>query len=673
MIGELLDRRYRVDAPIARGGMSTVYRGIDTRLDRPVAIKVMDAQYAADPAFVARFEFEARSVARLKHPALVAVYDQGHDLDHAFLVMELVEGGTLRELLRERGPMPPHAVNAVVAPVLDALAVAHRAGLVHRDVKPENILISESGEVKIADFGLVRAAAAASTTSHSVILGTAAYLSPEQVTTGVAEARSDVYSAGILMFELLTGHTPFRGDTSLSVAYQRVNQDVPRPGSFIAGVPLEFDELVAEATHREPTHRFDDAGAMAAALRATATALDLPDYRVPAPRRPVPPAAVPSIGGDGATTNLAASTQVVTAPPRPHDEHPQPTPHHTRVVTALTPRPPEWGGGPPEPPYDDPHDGPDDGDSGGPPRGRFGYTDFEAERRKSRRSMALWLLVVVTLALAVGLGGWWMGSGRFTAVPSLDGLDPPGAVAAVEAAGLQGEIRGEYSDSAAVDTVLGTDPPPGARISRDGTVAVLVSLGRPSVPTLPSGGDRSQVEQGLRERTLEPAEGGEVFSARIPVGGVAALDPAPGTTVPVGSRVELVFSKGAPPVEIPDVTGLPEDEARAALDAVGITVTQVRTEFDPEVAAGRASATAPEIGSTVDAGTGVTLVVSDAVRVPSMLGRSVGSAREELTRLGLDVQIRQVAETDRSLVVSQSPGGGDLVRPGTTITLVSVP
>ncbi|NLG55132.1 MAG: serine/threonine protein kinase, partial [Rhodococcus sp.] len=182
MIGELLDRRYRVDSIIARGGMSAVYRGIDTRLDRPVAIKVMDAQYAADPAFVARFEFEARSVAKLKHPSLVAVYDQGHDNEHAFLVMELVEGGTLRELLRERGPMPPHAVNAVVAPVLDALAVAHRAGLVHRDVKPENILISDSGEVKIADFGLVRAAAAANTTSNSVILGTAAYLSPEQVT-----------------------------------------------------------------------------------------------------------------------------------------------------------------------------------------------------------------------------------------------------------------------------------------------------------------------------------------------------------------------------------------------------------------------------------------------------------------------------------------------------------
>lgn len=245
----------------------------------------MDPQFAGDPAFLTRFEFEARAVARLKHPALVAVYDQGSDRNHVFLVMELVDGGTLRELLRERGPMPPHAVAAVVAPVLDALAVAHRAGLVHRDVKPENILISDTGEVKIADFGLVRAAAAATTTSNSVILGTAAYLSPEQVTSGIADTRSDVYSTGVLMFELLTGTTPFTGDTSLSIAYQRIHDDVPRPGSRIPGVPAQFDRLVAEATHREPAHRFADAGEMAAALRSVSEQLELPSYRVPAPRR----------------------------------------------------------------------------------------------------------------------------------------------------------------------------------------------------------------------------------------------------------------------------------------------------------------------------------------------------------------------------------------------------
>ena len=189
LVGAVLDGRYRVDTLIATGGMSGVYRGLDLRLDRPVALKIMDSRYAGDSQFLTRFQREARAVARLKDPGLVAVYDQGIDGHHPFLVMELVEGGTLRELLVERGPMPPHAVAAVLAPVLGGLAVAHHEGLVHRDVKPENVLISDGGDVKIADFGLVRAIAEAKITSTSVILGTAAYLSPEQVSTGDADSR----------------------------------------------------------------------------------------------------------------------------------------------------------------------------------------------------------------------------------------------------------------------------------------------------------------------------------------------------------------------------------------------------------------------------------------------------------------------------------------------------
>ncbi len=226
LVGAVLDGRYRVDTMIATGGMSAVYRGLDLRLDRPVALKIMDSRYAGDNQFLTRFQREARAVARLKDPGLVAVYDQGIDGQHPFLVMELIEGGTLRELLRERGPMPPHAVAAVLRPVLGGLAVAHRAGLVHRDIKPENVLISDDGDVKIADFGLVRAVAEAKITSTSVILGTAAYLSPEQVSTGDAGPRSDVYSVGILAYELLTGATPFTGDSALAVAYQRMDNDV---------------------------------------------------------------------------------------------------------------------------------------------------------------------------------------------------------------------------------------------------------------------------------------------------------------------------------------------------------------------------------------------------------------------------------------------------------------
>lgn len=456
MIGEMLERRYRVDAPIARGGMSTVYRGLDTRLDRPVAIKVMDPQFAGDPAFLTRFEFEARAVARLKHPALVAVYDQGSDRNHVFLVMELVDGGTLRELLRERGPMPPHAVAAVVAPVLDALAVAHRAGLVHRDVKPENILISDTGEVKIADFGLVRAAAAATTTSNSVILGTAAYLSPEQVTSGIADTRSDVYSTGVLMFELLTGTTPFTGDTSLSIAYQRIHDDVPRPGSRIPGVPAQFDRLVAEATHREPAHRFADAGEMAAALRSVSEQLELPSYRVPAPRRsaqhqsaqvaparpqpaPAPPTevhpnsaarpnpAATTVLASGVAPAVAATTALGTGSPPPGGIQ------HTRAVTAQTARPATVDG---DSDFDDGSDFGDDHPGHDDP-----HAHFVEARRKSRRATLIWLLVIAVLALALGFGGWWMGSGRYTAVPSIDGLTKDTAVTALQDAGLSPTSR----------------------------------------------------------------------------------------------------------------------------------------------------------------------------------------------------------------------------------------
>ena len=282
--GTLLDGRYLVQAKIASGGTSTVYRGLDVRLDRPVALKVMDSRYAGDNQFLTRFQLEARTVARLKNPGLVAVYDQGLDARHPFLVMELIEGGTLRELLAERGPMPPHAVAAVLRPVLGGLAAAHRAGLVHRDVKPENVLISDDGDVKIADFGLVRAVAAAGITSASVILGTAAYLSPEQVRDGNASPRSDVYSVGILTYELLTGRTPFTGDSALSIAYQRLDTDVPRPSAVIEGVPTQFDDFVACATARDPADRYADAIEMAADLDAIAEELALPDFRVPAPR-----------------------------------------------------------------------------------------------------------------------------------------------------------------------------------------------------------------------------------------------------------------------------------------------------------------------------------------------------------------------------------------------------
>jgi serine/threonine-protein kinase len=389
LVGTLLDRRYRVDTAIATGGMSAVYRGIDTRLDRPVAIKVMDSRYAGDQQFLARFQREARAVARLKDPGLVAVYDQGVDGAHPFLVMELIEVGTLRELLRERGPMPPHAVTAVLRPILSGLAVAHRSGLVHRDVKPENVLVSDDGDVKIADFGLVRAVAEAKITSDSVILGTAAYLSPEQVSTGDASPRSDVYGCGILVYELLTGATPFTGDSPLAVAYQRMDNDVRPPSQVIRGVPTQLDEYVLRATARNPADRFADAQEMGAQLEHISDELSLPEFRVPAPRNSAQHASAALYYSQRHTPATA---------PEPAPEPAEPPRQPTRQMTRG---PQDWRP-----------------DSSAPARsataaGQFAgieLDEFHWARQRAQRRIWYWIAAVLILTGTAAAAAWMLGS-----------------------------------------------------------------------------------------------------------------------------------------------------------------------------------------------------------------------------------------------------------------------
>lgn len=395
LVGSVLDGRYRVDGLIATGGMSAVYRGLDTRLDRPVALKVMDSRYAGDQQFLTRFQREARAVARLKDPGLVAVYDQGFDGRHPFLVMELVEGGTLRELLRERGPMPPHAVTAVLTPVLSGLAVAHRAGLVHRDIKPENVLISDDGEVKIADFGLVRAVAEAKITSTSVILGTAAYLSPEQVASGDSSPRSDVYSVGILAYELLTGTTPFTGDNALALAYQRMDNDVPAPSTAISGVPAQFDEFVLCATARNSADRYADAQDMGGELGAIAEELGLPAFRVPAPRNSAQHQAAAAYHLSAATNGHAVTDRVPPAPREPQplqhtrafarDEQPPSRPQPQPARNSLAPKHPDQFAG-------------------------IDIDEFEWARQRGKRTLLLWVIAIVVLTGLVGAGAWTLGS-----------------------------------------------------------------------------------------------------------------------------------------------------------------------------------------------------------------------------------------------------------------------
>lgn len=374
--GHVLEGRYVIDRPIARGGMSTVYRCLDTRLDREVAAKVMDSRYLDDEVFLNRFSREARAMAQLSHPNLVGVYDFSADGEEVFLIMELITGGTLRELLAERGPMPPHAAAAVMRGMLTGLNVAHNRGLVHRDIKPDNILIAGDHTVKLADFGLVRAASE-SNRSTDQIVGTVAYIAPEQVDGTPLSLATDVYSAGIVLFELLTGTVPFHGDTPLAHAFARLHYDVPPPSSRIAGVPKLFDELTASATARNPRNRFTGAREFLDAIEDVSENLRLPHFVVPLPTQ-------------------SAAHRVAAIPTR---------------ITQIAEQVPEVPSVPTNPPV------PERVPVAPPPRKPRPIPKPETNRSGFRLFLALLLMTAATTVVAVG--GWWYGSGFYGELPEL--------------------------------------------------------------------------------------------------------------------------------------------------------------------------------------------------------------------------------------------------------------
>ena len=407
-VGDILEGRYRIDQPIARGGMSTVYRCVDMRLGRAVAAKVMDERYHDDPVFVTRFEREARAMAQLSHPNLVGVHDFSADGLPIYLIMELITGGTLRELLAERGPMPPHAAAGVMHSVLAGLSEVHAAGLVHRDIKPDNVLITSTHRVKVGDFGLVRSARAEHDSSGHIV-GTVSYLSPEQVTGADITPASDVYSAGIVLFELLTGTVPFSGETPLAHATARVHADVPAPSSRIEGVPMLFDALVATATARHPAERFADAGEFLDALDDVSRELQLPAFTVPIPHNSAAArtAAVPTdFGGAGNTRVFDATSAIETLRVEtPVYDGPS---YETRVEPPLAPPPAAPHTVPPAP-VDEPY---------APP----GAIEEPEERPLSNRSAValIGFLILVGLAtLAVAVAAWWFGSGEYGTWPIL--------------------------------------------------------------------------------------------------------------------------------------------------------------------------------------------------------------------------------------------------------------
>lgn len=668
--GDLLDGRYRIGASIAHGGMSTVYHCIDTRLDRDLAAKVMDPALAADPAARTRFEREARAVARLDHLCLVNVFDQGTDErpdgDLVFLIMELVPGGTLRELLRERGPMPPHAALAVTEPVLQALALAHREGMVHRDVKPDNVLIRDDHQVKLADFGLVRASRQQSAAGGGPVIGTAAYLSPEQVQGRSTGPQSDVYSAGVMLFELLTGRPPFRGATPRDTAAMRLDQDVPAPSTVIAGVPQELDDLVLTATRRNPVQRFEDGAQFLEAVRDTVRDLGLPAFRVPVPENSaVHRALAGSVFSDRLSWDDAAMATSMVPPvtgvPDNPDQHTAQTRYQepeplrdgerqgeprTGHPTHVTRRVPEPVPAPPGPPL--------------------------SNRRPART--VLWTVLVLVTVIAVAVGSWWVASGRYGEVPQVLGQDVTGARSAVEQAGFTSTVSEIWSDDDPADAVTGTDPESGERVVRGSEVAVLVSKGQPTVPEPSDSDTLASYQAKLQDRTLTWTVGDDVWDDDAPAGVVAKVSPTSGTTVDTGTEVTVQVSKGPRPVKVPGVSGMTEKKATQTLENAGLKVSGTTEAFDADVDGGDVISTDPDTDTEVPSGSEVRLVVSSAVTVPDLSGKSMEDAAEALRDAGLNpVTGDAVSDTDEDAgtVAETSPSSGTRLDPSrnTTVTL----
>ncbi|MFG2948691.1 Stk1 family PASTA domain-containing Ser/Thr kinase [Streptomyces adustus] len=631
LVGQVLDGRYRVDARIAVGGMATVYRAVDTRLDRVLALKVMHPTLAVDGSFVERFIREAKSVARLAHPNVVQVFDQGTDGSYVYLAMEYVAGCTLRDVLRERGALQPRAALDILEPVLAALGAAHRAGFVHRDMKPENVLIGDDGRVKVADFGLVRAVDTVTNTTGTV-LGTVSYLAPEQIENGTADPRVDVYACGVVLYEMLTGDRPHEGDSPAVVLYKHLHEDVPPPSAAVPGLPYPLDELVAAATARNPDVRPYDAVELLAQLRLMREALS--DDQLDA----VPPQAV-APSHDNAEDRTSVIPRALTVPrPLPVNEEDEPRGGFQRTSRLQSP--------PPLPP-----------------------------RRGAGGSRRLALVVAAVLVVfGVGTGVWYINSGQFTKVPPLLAKTEAQARDRLQAAGLKvGKVEEAYSDTVERGTVIGTDPAPGERIRDHDAVTITLSKGPQTVKVPDLAGYRlDKARTVLKGSGLEPGLVTREFSDDVPRGFVIATDPQPGETRHSGAAVALTVSKGSP-VDVPDVTGQDLADAKATLTQAGLKVEVGTARVNSQYDAGQVAAQTPAADGQAAEGDTVTLTLSkgpEMVAVPDVVGAGVDDARSRLEAAGFQV------EEDRGLlglfgdtVKKQSVKAGDKAPKGSTVTI----
>ncbi|QYJ04684.1 Stk1 family PASTA domain-containing Ser/Thr kinase [Nocardioides panacisoli] len=636
--GRLLDGRYRVGGRIARGGMAGVYEAHDERLDRTVALKIMHAGLGdstdGEEDFAARFVREARAAARLSHPHVVAVYDQGEDDGAVYLAMELVPGHTLRDVIAKEAPMRPERALSLLEPVLEALAVAHGAGLVHRDMKPENVLIADDGRVKVADFGLAKAVSADTqhTATSGVLLGTVSYLAPEVVSEGRADARADVYAVGVMLYELLTGAKPHTGDSPIQVAYAHVHHDVPPPSDAVPEVPDYVDALTARLTARDRGLRPSDA---AVALHHV--------HRVGLALR----------AGDTSDAELVAD---LTPAARPTDTTPEPLAPLAREVAAVPP-----------PPRTEQTSviRPDEG----PPR-----------RQRRRRRPLLALLVMALVAGLLG-GGYWFGWARYVSAPTVVGLTQAAAEEKLSGADLAVEYADPvHSETAPEGEVVSADPAAGGRILPEDAVTLTLSLGpeRYDVPDV-SGMTVESATGALREVKMVVAQTKERFSEQVAEGRVIRTQPKFGTEraqgLPVDTGITLVVSKGRKPIKVTDWTGQSAEKAQNRMTDQGLEVTVAEERFSESVAEGDVIGQSPKSG-TLYKGDVVKLVVSKGqpfVTLPSVFNKSTDAVVSELESLGLEVKVERARiYFNGSRVFSIDPSAGSEVRKGSTVTITVV-
>lgn len=641
-----MDKRYLIERRVARGGMATVYEATDQRLERPVAIKIMHPHLAEDGDFTKRFIQEARQAARLAHPNIVNVFDQGQDGSITFIVMEYLPGITLRELLQDFGALTPAQTVDIVRAVLQGLDAAHTAGIVHRDLKPENVLLADDGRIKIADFGLARASTHNTATSQA-LLGTIAYLSPELISRGEADLRSDIYALGIMMFEMLTGAQPYQGDQAVTIAYQHQNDIVPPPSSKNPAIPALFDELVDWCTRRSPDERPPHARAVLEHLVEVEKLL----------------------GAETLATATMDLNQTIAMTQRMSPMDIQDTEvldPKSAVFEGLEPAPTQSvavGEAPPQEPV---------------------------RERKPPRGRRLATLGTIVLLLVLGGGGaaawWWFtGPGALVTVPDVAGGSVLEATATLVEAELSvaDTVLEEFDLVLPEGTVKGTNPSAGAEVEKQTEIRLIVSLG-PNPVAVPaiSGQSLAEVELALQEVNLILGSTSEEFNDFVDEGSVLRLVDednetlAAGSQVLAGSTLNAVLSAGP----LPDVTGLPVDEARETLDGVGVTgVVGGDGAFSDTVPEGYVVEVSLPAGATIRPGDTLTLIVSrgpELVMIPDLVGETIADAKEVLEGLGFEVEVRSEfpeSDWDRSFarVTSLSPSSGQEVAKGTLVIIRS--